>query len=297
VLRYYFIVVASAVCGSIFGSFANVVIYRLPREGLSIIKPRYSFCPNCGKTIRWFDNIPIISYFLLAGKCRDCKGKISPRYLVVEALSAFLFAYSAHRFAVRGDWGEFAVAAALCEALIICAFIDADFRIIPDAIDIPGIMLAPIISFLVPSFVVSDFANVIHKLGFAYCPALPFSLADRAIAAGASVFGIVAAAVLIYAVGVVGKAVFKKEAMGFGDVKLMGMIGGFLGWQNAVVGFFLGCIVGAVVGVTLILAVRRRDPHIPFGPFLAIGAVAVLFHAKEILHFLLVAYPAWLSGR
>lgn len=296
-IRYYFVVVASAVLGSIFGSFANVAIYRLPREGLSITKPTYSFCPNCGKTIRWYDNIPIISYLLLAGKCRNCKGKISPRYLVVEALSAFLFAYAAHTFAVRGNWGEFAAAAALCEALVICAFIDAEFRIIPDIIDIPGIALAPIISFLVPSFVITDFANTVQKLGLAYCPALPFSPVDRAMAAGASIFGILTAAALTYVVGVAGKAVFKKEAMGFGDVKLMGMIGGFLGWKNAIVGFFLGCVVGAIVGVTLILTLRRRDPHIPFGPFLAIGAIAVLFHGREILHFFLVTYPAWLSGR
>jgi leader peptidase (prepilin peptidase)/N-methyltransferase len=297
VFQYYFTIVASAVLGSIFGSFANVVIYRLPREGLSITKPKYSFCPKCGKSIRWYDNIPIVSYFILAGKCRYCKGKISPRYIVVEALSAFLFAYAAHRFAVKGDWGEFAVAAALCEALLICAFIDAEFRIIPDAIDIPGIAFAPIISFLVPSFIVSDFAKTVQKLGLAYSPALPYSAYDRAMAAAASVFGILTAAALTYAVGVLGKAVFKKEAMGFGDVKLMGMIGGFLGWQNAIVGFFLGCVVGAVVGVTLILTARRRDPHIPFGPFLAIGAVIVLFHSKEILHFFLVTYPAWLGGR
>ena len=294
--QYYFTVIASAVAGSIFGSFANVVIYRLPREGLSVTKPKYSFCPNCGKTIQWYDNIPIISYFLLGGRCRNCKVRISPRYIIVEALSAFLFAYSAHKFAVRGDWGEFIVAAALCEVLIICAFIDARFRIIPDVIDVPGILLAPILSFAVPSFVLPDFAKTLQKLGLAYSPVLPFSLGDRAAAAGGSILGMAVAAGVTYAVGVLGKAVFKKEAMGLGDVKLMGMIGGILGWQSALLGFFLGCIVGAVVGVTLILTVRRRDPHIPFGPFLAIGAVCVLFHKAKILHFFLVTYPAWLSG-
>jgi leader peptidase (prepilin peptidase)/N-methyltransferase len=101
---------------------------------------------------------------------------------------------------------------------------------------------------------------------------------------------------LTYAVGVVGKAVFRKEAMGFGDVKLMGMIGGLLGWQVVIMTFFLGSVIGAVIGVTLMVATRRKDPHIPFGPFLAAAAVLLLFYQEQIRHFILVTYPRWLAG-
>ncbi|MFH1421460.1 MAG: prepilin peptidase [Planctomycetota bacterium] len=297
-LQYYFIVISSAVFGSIFGSFSNVMIYRLPREGLSVLKPKYSFCPKCGKTINWYDNIPVFSYlFLLRCKCRNCKAGISPRYAFVEALSAFFFGFCAHKFAVTGNWGEFFVSAAFCQALIVCTFIDIDFRIIPDAIDIPGMIIAPILCFLVPSFVLPDFAELVKKIGISYHTAQPFSVIDRFVAVGASGFGMAAGAGFTYLVGVIGKVVFRKDAMGFGDVKLMGMIGGIIGFKKALVGFFAGCVIGAVIGITLMITAKRRDPQIPFGPFLAIGNVATMFYMPEILNFLLVTYPSWILGR
>ena len=123
-----------------------------------------------------------------------------------------------------------------------------------------------------------------------------FSWADRGLAVASSLLGLGVGAGLTYLVGVLGKAVFRKEAMGFGDVKLMGMIGGILGWQAVIMTFFVGSAIGAVVGVSLMVIARRKDPQIAFGPFLAIAAVVLLFYQEHVRHFLLVTYPQWMAG-
>lgn len=300
---HYLIVIAAAAFGAAFGSFANVVIYRLPRENLSISKPRNSFCPACKQTIAWYDNIPLLSFVILFGRCRRCKAHISLRYPLVEALSGFLFALSAYHFALpayssgcAGQWAAFAIACAFCLALLIIAFIDIDFRIIPDVIDKPGMLLAPVLSFAAPYLHLTGFTQLLSWLGWNWQVSQPFSWSDRLLALASSLAGMALGAGLTYGVGVAGKAVFRKEAMGFGDVKLMGMVGGLLGWQGAIMTFFLGCVIGAVVGMTLMAAARRRDPHIPFGPFLAAAGVLVLFYQAQIRHFILETYPNWLAG-
>jgi len=292
----WFIPAVAGIFGAVLGSFANVAIYRLPRENLSVNKPKLSFCPKCGKQIAWHDNIPVLSYILLAGKCRNCKAGISPRYPLVEILCALLFVMCAYYFALPGKWVEFGIAAAFCLSMVIITFIDIDFRIIPDVIDKPGMALAPLLSFAAPGLHLSAFTELLSWFGVEWQLSGPFTLADRGLAVASSLLGIAVGAGLTYGVGVVGKAVFKKEAMGFGDVKLMGMIGGILGWQAVILTFFLGSVIGAVIGVTLMLISRRKDPHIAFGPFLAAAAVLVLFYQPQIRHFILVTYPKWLAG-
>lgn len=291
-----FIVATAAVFGSMLGSFANVAIYRLPRENLTVNKPRHSFCPSCSKTIAWHDNIPLLSYMILLGRCRYCKSRIPARYPVVEGLSAFLFGLSAYHFALSGAWIVFAVACAFCLALVIITFIDVEFRIIPDVIDKPGMLLAPVLSFAAPELHIRGFVQLMGWFGWQWQLSEPYSWSDRGLAAASSVLGIAAGAGITYAVGVLGKMAFRKEAMGFGDVKLMGMIGGLLGWQAVIMTFFLGSVIGAVVGITLMVAARRKDPHIPFGPFLASAAVLLLFYQAQIRQFIFVTYPKWLAG-
>ncbi len=292
----YFILVAAAAFGAALGSFANVVIYRLPREGLSINNPRLSFCPRCKETIAWYDNLPLVSYVLLLGRCRHCKASISPQYPLVEGIVAFLFGLGAYHFALSGQWVIFAISCAFCLALVIITFIDIALRIIPDVIDKPGILLAPILSFAAPALHLGGFVQLLNWLGWEWQVSTPFSWSDRGLAAASSALGIAVGAGVTYGVGVAGKAVFRKEAMGFGDVKLMGMIGGILGWQGVLITFFTGSVIGAVVGVGLMIIAGRKDPHIPFGPFLATAAVLVLFYQSQIKHFIFVAYPKWLAG-
>jgi len=278
--------------GAIFGSFLNVVIYRLPRddEGLSVSYPAQSFCPQCKEPIRGTDNIPILAYFLLAGKCRKCKAKIPFRYFFVELMTAVLFTVLALRH--EPDYALAAVYAALTAALIACTFIDIDLRIIPDKIDIPGMYLAPVLSALVPSM----------HLHQPLDPTLPRSFTDLALfgipvpwgeprvaAALSSVIGIVVGAGVIWLVGWLGSKAFKKEAMGFGDVKLLGMIGGFLGWQGVLLALLLGCFVGAFIGIIVKLA--TEDPYIPFGPFLSLGALAIMLARNDIVWVIFEWYP------
>jgi leader peptidase (prepilin peptidase)/N-methyltransferase len=191
----------------------------------------------------------------------------------------------------------FAISCAFCLALLIITFIDIDFRIIPDVIDKPGMMLAPVLSFAAPSLHLAGFTELMGWIGLHWPdPAGSFTWADRGLAVASSLFGIGVGAGLTYLVGVLGKAVFRKEAMGFGDVKLMGMIGGILGWQAVIMTFFVGSAIGAVVGVGLMVIIRRKDPQIAFGPFLAVAAVILLFYQEHVRHFVLVTYPSWMAG-
>ena len=292
----YIVIIAACCFGAALGSFANVVIYRLPREGLTVNKPRHSFCPNCKQTIAWHDNIPLLSYFFLLGHCRNCGARISPRYPLIEGLSAFLFGLGAYHFALPGDWVVFAIACAFCLALLIITFIDIDLRIIPDAIDKPGMLLAPVLSLAAPQLHVMSLVQLLGWLGLEWHLSEPFSWSDRGLAAASSILGMAVGAGITYGVGVLGKFVFRKEAMGFGDVKLMGMTGGLLGWQAVIMTFFLGSMIGAVVGVSLMIIARRKDPHIPFGPFLAAAAVVLLFYQAQIRLFIFETYPKWLAG-
>jgi leader peptidase (prepilin peptidase)/N-methyltransferase len=266
----------AAVFGAMLGSFLNVVIYRLPRKE-SLAWPG-SHCPECGTPIRWYDNVPIVSWLVLAGKCRACRKPIPFRYPLVEALTGALTALLAWRFLTGPgpvDGVRFGVSLLFTAALVAVAFIDIALRIIPDRITKPGMVVAPVISLLVPA---------LHRV--AWLPglspgaaALLLSLAGMAVGAGS-----------IWMMGVIGKVAFRKEAMGFGDVKLMGLIGGFLGPVGVLLAVLLACVAGSVIGILAWLV--TRDHYIPFGPFLSLGAFAVLVFRPEVVHFFTVTYPS-----
>ncbi len=291
--------------GAIFGSFLNVCIFRLPRQCLSLIRPLFSICPSCRNPVRAYDNLPIVSYLLLAGKCRDCKAEIPVRYFVVELLTAFLFAlvawYDLARpielggFPVGPDLPLFAVHVVVIAALIVCAFVDIDLRIIPDEIDKPGMLIAPILSFLVPTTMATW--PRLHPEPPALDKLLAFVLSEESVVSFAesawfpncqglfaSLLGVATGASLIFVVAWLGEIIFRQEAMGLGDVKFMGMIGGFVGWDGVLVGFMLACIFGSVIG--LLRRVFVKDAHIWFGPFLALGAFLMFLYRDAVLTLL-----------
>ncbi len=281
--------------GAAIGSFLNVVIYRLPREdeGLSVIRPRGSFCPSCRAPIAWYDNIPLLSYFALLGKCRRCGSKIPLRYFVVELATASLFALLARQLLVAPGGGGglasenaalFAVQAALLAALVAITFIDIDFRIIPDKIDIPGILLAAPLGALVPALHAGR--GDLEALGIGV---LDPAAQPRLYAAAAALLGVAVGGGAIWAIGALGSIVFRKEAMGFGDVKLLAMIGGYVGWKGALLALLIACLIGSVVGI--VVRLLTRDPYIPFGPFLSAGAVVMVFWYSEAVRFLLETLP------
>ena len=261
--------------GACIGSFLNVCIYRMPRD-LSIIAPG-SHCPCCHTPLRWYDNIPVLSYLVLGGKCRYCLCAISPRYAFVEALTGLLFVGLYYRYCVAPHqfgtpWAMpaprsvFAVYAALASALVASTFIDFDFRIIPNEITFTGIALGPVLSFLAPA---------IHS-----------ESASRGQAVLLSLLGITVGGGVVYGIGLLGKVAFRKEAMGLGDVKLMALVGGVTGWQVAVIAFFVAPFFGLLMGIPNL--VLKGKHVIPYGPFLSIATLVVLCWKSVFVHFLTV---------
>ena len=243
--------------GLIVGSFLNVCIYRIPR-GISIIIPS-SRCPSCNTPIKPWDNIPIVSYVFLGGKCRYCKAQISPRYPLVEFLNAVLYLIVFWRF---GFGLHSAVYFAFSSALIVITFIDLDFQIIPDRITLAGIPLG----FLAGSFLLPD----------------PF-VRSSLLGIKASLIGLVSGFGLFYLVALVGSAIFRKEALGGGDIKMMAMVGAVMGWKTVILTTFIGSLTGSVFGITLmVLQGKNRTTKLAFGPFLALGAIITLFFGQEI---------------
>jgi leader peptidase (prepilin peptidase) / N-methyltransferase len=236
--------------GSLVGSFLNVCIHRLPREE-SIVFPG-SHCPVCQAPIRPWDNIPVLSFLLLRGRCRACRSPIAWRYPLVECLTAILFAATVSRYGVT----PLAITLlAFLSALVVIAFIDLDHQIIPNVITMPGIPLG-----LLVGVVLGD------------PPIL-----DR-------VIGTLAGAGFLYLVLFFGSALYGQEAMGEGDLNLIALVGAFLGWRGVVVTILVGCLVGSAMGLALIgLRRLRRREHIPFGPFLAFGATVALFWGERVV--------------
>ena len=266
--------------GACIGSFLNVVIYRLPRE-MSIVNPP-SHCPACGQPLSWHDNVPIVSFLLLGGRCRHCGVMISGRYALVEALTGILFLATVHGFIGAETFTALhaAVVLIVASALVASSFIDIERRIIPDEITLPGIVLGCLTGLMLPR--VHDAADPVLKLIYDPLPLPVWGLV-------ASLFGALAGGGFIYLSGVLGRIIFRKEAMGMGDVKLMAMVGAFLGWKVALAAIFLGCLYGAVLGVALIVARSSKDTRIPFGPYLAMGVISAVFFNAQIAH----ALSAW----
>lgn len=244
--------------GALTGSFLNVCIYRLPR-GLSVVSPS-SRCPSCDRAIKFYDNIPILSYLFLAGKCRHCKNRISFRYPAVEALNAVLYIAALWRFGI--GWHLLFVFL-FCSAMVVITFIDFDFQIIPDSITLPGMLVGLIAG------------SLIFPDPFARSAMLGFMESAIGLLAGGGMFYIIAA---------LSHKIFKQEAMGGGDIKMMAMVGAFMGWKAILLTTFSGSLFGSIIGIFLMaFKGRGRRAMIPFGPFLAAGALLTLFSGQEII--------------
>jgi len=243
------------VFGLVVGSFLNVCICRMPKNE-SIVVPA-SHCPHCKKDILWCDNIPVISYLLLLGRCRFCKTKISYRYPLVESLTAILLTALFLGFGITPKFLAYSV---LVCGLIVATFIDFKMQEIPDEISLGGIVVGLVLAFLFPSIMTE---------------------ASRLRGLLTSLVGAFAGGGSIYLLGVFGKFAFKKEAMGGGDVKLMAMIGSFLGLKLVMLAFFIAPFFGAVPGI--ILKMRDGREIIPYGPFLSLAAIVAMFFGNRIL--------------
>ena len=261
------------VLGSMVGSFLNVCIHRLPL-GESVVWPG-SHCARCSHPIPWYLNIPILSYVILKGRCRFCKGPISFRYITVEILTAIAFLVFFIRFGMNFDFFFYAL---FCCCLIIATFVDFQHRIIPDEISLGGIVAGFILN------AAKGFINVPQTYDLR--PAMD------------SFLGIIAGGGIIFLMGFVFDIVYFKllkkppiqgetESMGGGDVKLLAMIGAFLGWKAALLTFFIAPFLG--IGVGLVNMVVKKDHLIPYGPFLSLAAIVNIFWGDKILDFVFLA--------
>jgi leader peptidase (prepilin peptidase)/N-methyltransferase len=289
--------------GLAFGSFLNVCIYRLPR-GLSVIAPR-SACPACKKQIAFYDNLPVLSWFLLGGRCRHCKEKISPRYWIIELLTALLFLACYWYFGYTLSALKYCVFSFLLLGLI---FTDAETKLLPDALTLPGLALGVVFSLLVPvNDLASQFLPSVVNLPFSgEITARLFSLLD-------SLFGAALGAAFIYGAGAIYLKWRGAEGMGFGDVKLMAMVGAFLGIKLTVLTIFAASVAGSIFGLTTVFlvwikrtqrfmkrltnvqAARRRGwqsaqivyrhYQMPFGVFLGSVALLAFFFGNRFLRW------------
>jgi len=238
--------------GLILGSFLNVCIYRLPRD-LSVVRPR-SGCPSCNRTIDWFDNIPLLSYLLLRGKCRHCSTGIPIRYPLIEAITGLISWLVFYRF---GPGVAYPVYFLYAASLLAVSVIDLDHRIIPDQISLFGIVVGLLLA--------------------AFTPVMPFldSLAGFALGGGS-----------LLLVGMAYEALRKQEGIGGGDIKLLAMIGAFTGWKGVLFTIFGGSLIASIVGITLMI-VRRTNGQvpIPFGPFLSGASFLYILFGDHLIQW------------
>ncbi len=237
--------------GAVVGSFLNVVILRLPDEQQSIVFPG-SHCPKCGTDLHWYENIPILSYLVLTGKCRSCKTKISAQYPIVELCMGLLSLALFNNF---GMSFEFVFYFLFLAALLVIIFIDLHHQIIPDIISLPGIII-----------------------GFAG------SFLNSQVSWQQSGSGILVGGGILYSIAFGYYLLTKRDGMGGGDIKLLAMIGAFLGWQSLLFVIFFSSLTGSLVGIAaMIKQGKGGKTRIPFGPFLALAAMAYLFFQDTIL--------------
>ena len=246
-------------CGLIIGSFLNVCIYRLPRHE-SIAWPG-SHCPSCSCPIVWYDNIPLVSYLFLLGRCRHCEVPIPYRYPVVEALNAL--GYVGLLWFFGPSWPAVAYGL-LYSALLVVAGTDLSHKVIPNVVTFPGIAVGLISAATI----------------------LPLGLVN-------GLMGLLVGGGVLWLLAWASPYLFGKEGMGGGDIKLLAMIGAFLGWKPALMTIMVGSFLGSLVGITLIASrVIKREDYIPFGPFLVCGALVALFFGQSILEW----YQELLAG-
>ena len=237
------------VFGLLIGSFLNAVIHRVPRKQ-SLVSPG-SRCPSCGYALQWYDNIPVLSYLMLGGRCRKCRQGISIRYPIVELVTAAVFV--AHYFVF--GWTPFLLVRLIFAASLVALFaIDLEHHLLPDVITLPGIVVGVVASFFLPPGIVDALIGMLIGGGVLWA---------------------------------IGEAYFRysgEEGMGGGDVKMLAMIGAFLGWKLVLVTLVLSSIAGSVLGLTIIALKRGGMKHaLPFGTFLALGALAASLIGDRIV--------------
>ena len=240
------------VFGLCVGSFLNVCIFRIP-AGKSIVFPG-STCPQCHTAIRFYDNIPVLSYILLGGKCRNCKASISVRYPLIELLTGFFAVCTFLKFGVTVSA---LIYFAFIAVLLAITFIDIDHRIIPDVISLPGI--------------------IVFFLAALFLPDMNWKQSLLGVAIGGGSLFLVAWGYHLLT---------KKEGMGGGDIKLLAMIGALVGWKGVFFTIFISSAVGTLIGLGVMLITRQNMKlAVPFGPFLAIGAVTYIFFGPELIYW------------
>lgn len=254
---FFFMNCLAFIFGAVIGSFLNVCIFRMPEEK-SIISPP-SQCPSCHRPVRFYDNIPIISFTVLGGKCRDCGAKISWRYPLVELMTAVLSLLLFLKFGLSLNYLAFFIFTAV---LIVITFIDLDHQIIPDILTLPGIPLF----FLAAIFVIK----------------VPWLEALLGLLIGGGV---------LFAIALVYELITKREGMGGGDIKLLAMIGGFFGWKSLIFVLLFSSFTGAVIGIAAMM-IKKQDMKyaVPFGPFLSAAAVAYIFWGDALMRALFIGY-------
>jgi len=241
--------IIALVYGLLLGSFLNVCIYRIPLKK-SIVSPP-SACPKCNYQLKWYDNIPVLSYIYLGGKCRKCKEDISIRYPMVEMLSGFLMLMLYHYYGLST---QLIFVSFIILTLIVITFIDIDHKLIPNEVVITLLAIGIIYEFV-----------------------------ERPVPLLEGVIGFFAASVPLLLI-----AILSKGGMGGGDIKLMAVVGIFLGWKGVLIALFIGAFIGAIVGIiTIILKIKKRKDIMPFGPFLCIGIAASTVFGENILNFYL----------
>lgn len=251
---FTYFVISAFIFGLLVGSFLNVVILRLPHEDKSIVFPA-SHCPKCDEPLHWYDNIPLFSFVILAGKCRKCRASISWQYPLVELAMGLLSVALVQKFYLSA---AFAIYFVFVAALLAVIVIDYYHQVIPDLISLPGIVVGFGLSFFNPYVTWQDAGiGILAGGGFLYSIALGYYLFT------------------------------KREGMGGGDIKLLGMIGAFLGWQSLPFVVFGSSLLGAVVGIGAMIRQKKGGRTvIPYGPFLSVAAIIYLFYETEITYLM-----------
>lgn len=236
--------------GTIFGSFLNVCIYRLPRKQ-SIVWPPSS-CPACGSRIKPYDNLPLLSYFLLRGRCRQCQAQIHWRYPLVELITGFLFV---GLYLKLGLSSQLLLLSVLTLLLIAISFIDLEFKLILNKLTLLGLVLGSVLSLLLNNLTVKDVF-----------------------------FGFIVGGGVLFFVAILGNIVFRKESMGMGDIKMAAMIGVFLGAKGVGLSLFFAFVFAALIcGIGMLFKRLRMQSYIPFGPFIALGTIFYVFAGEMVL--------------
>src|SRR5690242_4579565 len=270
--------IIAGVFGAIIGSFLNVVVHRVPNDE-SIVFPN-SRCPSCGSAIAFYDNIPVLSYIVLGAKCRHCKAHISFRYPAVELLTAAMF--------VAVAWHD-GLSAALpfdlifTSALLVLVFIDAEHMILPNVITYPGIAFAVVARIVIPYLTGTPYFDDIPSLSQGALAGMPIWVTSLV---GALIGALVGGGSL-WLMGWTWEKLRGIEAMGLGDVKMMFMVGAYLGWRLTILTIFIGVLSGSIIGIVLMARQKKKDMQmlLPFGVFLGLGSIAALLFGAHLVEW------------